>query len=189
MTPSVYDVVRGQINKEITPSHAFDRDSLEVSLHRSSPDHRLVIHVPHFGDDIQSQDVVRIHVRRIAIYQGAVAQVREEMVNGRQVGFMNQEVGITQRSRAQDAIETGDQIGALEQDAVDTLLLHLAQDSPQLFKFDLVPGADAGIVREVSLNVGGLHASAVRSALRSKTRSRTFQYRRMEPETRNLPDR
>ena len=43
---------------------------------------------------------------------------------------MNQEVGIAQRSRAQDAIETGDQIGAFEQDAVDAFLLHLAQHRP-----------------------------------------------------------
>src|SRR2546421_8800622 len=87
---SVDDGINRQINKEITPSQAFDRDSLEVSLHRSLPDRVLVVEVPHLRDDIQSKCAVGIHIRRIAVYLGAVAQLPEEVVKRRQVGFTNQ---------------------------------------------------------------------------------------------------
>ena len=107
--------------------------------------------------------MVRIHVRRIAVDDGAVAQPREEAIKGRQVSFMNQEVSIAQPSGAEDAIDAGDQVGALEQDAVDSLLPHLAQHGAQLFEFDLILGTDPGIFREVSLevslNVGDDHPS------------------------------
>src|SRR2546430_7755055 len=53
---------RSQVYKEITPSHALDRGSFEVSLNRSLPDCLLVAQVPDLGGEVQGQRAVRIEV-------------------------------------------------------------------------------------------------------------------------------
>src|SRR5205807_2867818 len=104
--------------------------------------------------------------------------------------FMNQHVDIAERAHAQDSVQTRNEVGALEQDAVDPFIVHVALNRREPVEFDPVPGADADIVSDVSLDIRRPHSSRSGARrCRSNRRSRIFQQRSTEPATRNLPDR
>src|SRR2546426_3816225 len=122
------DVVGGQVYKEITPSHPLDRDSFDVSLNGSWPDCLLVVQVPDLGGEVQGQRAVRIEVYGIAINLSAVVEFSEDSLDDWKILVVNEQVHIHHRSQSEHSIEPGDEVGALEQDTFDALLVKACED-------------------------------------------------------------
>ena len=78
------------------------------------PDTILIVDVPHFCDDIQSQRVVGIDICGITIDLSSVAEFSEDSLDGWEILVVNEQVHIHHRSQSEHSIEPGDQVGALE---------------------------------------------------------------------------